>query len=275
MFALVSALMFLALLILAGLMTGNEPGATPHPVGWLPVSFLIVSVLPLTSASARRLHDVGLSGWYQVLGCIPYVGPLGIVILLAWPGMPRANRFGEVPPPPRDKPPERARQADPLAAERARLRERFGLPPESTSRAPAIAATPTFDDVGFLARLPWKIIAIFVAMEVLGVSGPGAWASNQFEFDFSWFTPVAGLICGGAGFFAARAAGSPALAGASVAVVDIAVGRSSKGFGQLPQLPDLPAGAFLSVLTMIGLLGALCGLAGGWLANPARVGAAT
>ena len=203
------------------------------------------------------------------------MGVLVLVIMLALPGKPGANRFGEAPPPARDEPPEPAERPDPLADERARLRARFGLPPEPSRQAPAIAATPTFDEVGFLARQPWKIIAIFVALEVFGVSGLGAWASNHFAFHFSSFTPLAGLMCGGAGYFAARAAGAPALAGASVAAVDVVVGFSSKGFGQLPQLPDLPAGPFLTMLTLISLLGAVCGLAGGWLAHRPLVGTAT
>ena len=57
MFVLVSALIFLGLFTFAGLMMGNEPGAKPHPVGWLGIIFMVLSLLPMISASTRRLHS--------------------------------------------------------------------------------------------------------------------------------------------------------------------------------------------------------------------------
>ena len=37
-------------------------------------------LIPVLSAAARRLHDTGRSGWWQLLGLIPLIG--GIVLLV-------------------------------------------------------------------------------------------------------------------------------------------------------------------------------------------------
>jgi uncharacterized membrane protein YhaH (DUF805 family) len=39
--------------------------------------------LPLFAAGARRLHDTGRSGWYQLFVLIPVVGGLLLLWLLA------------------------------------------------------------------------------------------------------------------------------------------------------------------------------------------------
>ncbi|HEX5819030.1 MAG TPA: DUF805 domain-containing protein [Gemmatimonadales bacterium] len=270
MFVLVSVLILLGLTVIAGLMTGSEPGATPHPVGWLWLSFLIVLLLPLISASVRRLHDVGLSGWFQLLGFIPYLGVLAEFILLAWPGTPGENRFGAAPPPPRDVALEPDKHPDSLASERARLQERFGLRTEPSSPATLAAAAPTFDAAGLLVAQPWLIIAAFAALEVLLVGALGSWIAERLGFNFGWLTPVSGLIYGAAGFASARAAGSPALAGAAMAVVSVTSLFLASGIGSVPELPvrDLPA--YLTTLVIVGILGMLASMGGGWIAERIR-----
>jgi uncharacterized membrane protein YhaH (DUF805 family) len=60
--------------------------------------FLAVVVFGL-AAAVRRLHDVGLSGWWLLVGFVPFVGSVIVLILLAWRGKPTENRFGPVPTP--------------------------------------------------------------------------------------------------------------------------------------------------------------------------------
>jgi uncharacterized membrane protein YhaH (DUF805 family) len=70
------------------------------------VSFLVslLLVIPGIAVTVRRVHDRGLSGWY-VPACalatlIPIVGVLiliGFFVLLALPGVPRANQYGADP----------------------------------------------------------------------------------------------------------------------------------------------------------------------------------
>lgn len=44
-----------------------------------------------------RLHDVGLAGWWAVVGAVPVVGTIASLLLAAWPGSREDNRFGAVP----------------------------------------------------------------------------------------------------------------------------------------------------------------------------------
>lgn len=48
---------------------------------------------PLIAAAARRLHDVGKSGWFVLLIFVPFVNILGLA-LLCMRGEPGPNRFG-------------------------------------------------------------------------------------------------------------------------------------------------------------------------------------
>ena len=41
----------------------------------------IVTLLPSIAVTARRLHDIGLSGWWQIVGFIPL---LGWAIMIYW-----------------------------------------------------------------------------------------------------------------------------------------------------------------------------------------------
>ena len=61
--------------------------------------FFIVSILyfiqifPLT---ARRLHDLNTSGWWQLITFIPF-GQLLMIGLIFYKGTPGANKYGEPP----------------------------------------------------------------------------------------------------------------------------------------------------------------------------------
>ena len=56
--------------------------------------FGLATLVPSLSAGARRLHDTGKSGWLQLLWLIPFIGWAVMVYLLAQPGEPAANRWG-------------------------------------------------------------------------------------------------------------------------------------------------------------------------------------
>lgn len=58
---------------------------------------VLALVIPGLAAGARRLHDTGKSGWLQLIGVIPFVGTLIVIYLMAQPGEPAANRFGNPP----------------------------------------------------------------------------------------------------------------------------------------------------------------------------------
>jgi len=53
-------------------------------------------LLPALAAGARRLHDIGKSGWFLLLGIIPLVN-FYLLYLMVQPSDPAANNFGEPP----------------------------------------------------------------------------------------------------------------------------------------------------------------------------------
>jgi uncharacterized membrane protein YhaH (DUF805 family) len=56
------------------------------------VSLLLI--LPAIAATARRLHDIDKSGWWQLVSLVPLVGWLVVLYWYLQPTQPQANRFG-------------------------------------------------------------------------------------------------------------------------------------------------------------------------------------
>jgi len=48
--------------------------------GLLSGIFLLVHLLPSIAVSVRRLHDIGMTGWWYLLVIIPIIGPLVLLI---------------------------------------------------------------------------------------------------------------------------------------------------------------------------------------------------
>ena len=64
-----------------------------------PLALLLLALIPASFCAAiRRMHDIGKSGWWLLIGLIPLIGGL---VLLYWflfdGGQPHANQYGAVP----------------------------------------------------------------------------------------------------------------------------------------------------------------------------------
>jgi uncharacterized membrane protein YhaH (DUF805 family) len=53
--------------------------------------------LPSIAVSARRLHDIGKSGWWQLLAIIPIIGWIIVIIWYCTNTKPGANQYGPDP----------------------------------------------------------------------------------------------------------------------------------------------------------------------------------
>jgi len=60
------------------------------------VLFLAI-FLPYLGVGVRRFHDIGMSGWWVLLGVIPILGLLALIFFYVRPGTPGENRFGPNP----------------------------------------------------------------------------------------------------------------------------------------------------------------------------------
>ena len=96
MFALVSAIISLVLGFidnLAGLQIAA--GNTAIPV--LTLLFELFILVPSLAVTARRLHDIGKSGWWILISLIPIIGEIVLFIFTVIKGNAGANKYGEDP----------------------------------------------------------------------------------------------------------------------------------------------------------------------------------
>lgn len=57
--------------------------------------FTLGSLVPSLAVAARRLHDLGKSGWWQLLAFIPLVGIIILIIWYATKGQDTENAYGQ------------------------------------------------------------------------------------------------------------------------------------------------------------------------------------
>lgn len=58
------------------------------------VALLLAIWIPLLSAGVRRLHDANYSGWWLLLGLVPF-GGIVVLLFLCSAGIPAGARFGD------------------------------------------------------------------------------------------------------------------------------------------------------------------------------------
>lgn len=64
------------------------------PLGYL---YSLAVLLPCLALGARRLHDTGRSGWWQLIGIIPLVGIIVLIVFAVQDSQPGENQFGPNP----------------------------------------------------------------------------------------------------------------------------------------------------------------------------------
>jgi uncharacterized membrane protein YhaH (DUF805 family) len=95
MFALFN---FLALLLFAGIdiVAWNITGDDTSTLFLFTASYLFAVQIPSLAVSIRRLHDVGKSGWWYLIGLIPIIGVIWLLILFVQKGDTETNKYGEL-----------------------------------------------------------------------------------------------------------------------------------------------------------------------------------
>ena len=59
--------------------------------------FVLASLCPSLAVSVRRLHDIGRSGWYLLVGLVPLIGPLFLIFWCLSDSQPETNKWGADP----------------------------------------------------------------------------------------------------------------------------------------------------------------------------------
>lgn len=61
--------------------------------------FSLLLLLPSVAVAARRLHDTGKSGWWQLIAAVPFLGGIVLISFLLRDSYPGANKYGPNPKP--------------------------------------------------------------------------------------------------------------------------------------------------------------------------------
>lgn len=87
------------LVVLAGLALDALLDRLDEPVAVfaLPALFLLATLIPGLAVTVRRMHDIGLSGWFSLVFLLPYVGSLILLVMTLMPSQKHENRWGPAP----------------------------------------------------------------------------------------------------------------------------------------------------------------------------------
>lgn len=94
---LITMIFYIPLLATGSLSDTNEPGAFFWLFYGLLMLYSFATLIPTLAVSVRRLHDIGKSGWYYLIGIIPIVGPIILLIWFFTEGNDFTNNWGEDP----------------------------------------------------------------------------------------------------------------------------------------------------------------------------------
>lgn len=93
MFTLFSVLIYIALMIIEGILgMGGEGG-----LGLLSSLYSLGVLLPSLGVAVRRLHDTNRSGWWLLIGLIPILGGIVLLVFMVLDSQPGTNQYGPNP----------------------------------------------------------------------------------------------------------------------------------------------------------------------------------
>jgi uncharacterized membrane protein YhaH (DUF805 family) len=87
--------LFVGALLVVDAMTGTMRGKAG--LGVLSGLSVLATLFPSLGMWVRRLHDTNRSGWWILIGFIPFVGPLIMLVFTLQDSEPSANQYGPNP----------------------------------------------------------------------------------------------------------------------------------------------------------------------------------
>ena len=98
MFALFNFIFIMIAMILDNVIGSTfKIGGRDLYYGYLYLLYALFVIIPGFSVLVRRLHDVGKSGWFFLIGLIPIIGSIWLLVLLCTNSQPGENQYGPNP----------------------------------------------------------------------------------------------------------------------------------------------------------------------------------
>ncbi len=66
-------------------------------LGFLGFIYAVATIIPALAVGARRLHDIGKTGWWQLVGLVPLIGLIILIIFFVMDSNPGDNQYGPNP----------------------------------------------------------------------------------------------------------------------------------------------------------------------------------
>ncbi len=94
---IISLVLYIPFLVFGGLSQTNEPGTFFWLFYGILMLYSFAVLIPSLAVAVRRLHDIGKSGLYYLVGIIPIVGPILLLVWFFTEGEGRTNQWGPDP----------------------------------------------------------------------------------------------------------------------------------------------------------------------------------
>lgn len=88
MFVLFNAIVLIALSLVEAIVGGP---------GILSGLYSLAVLIPSLAVGARRLHDTGRSGWWQLIALVPFIGTIVLIVFFVADSQPGTNQYGPNP----------------------------------------------------------------------------------------------------------------------------------------------------------------------------------
>lgn len=89
--------MFFLFNILIGVVIGIVGVMAPTLANAVLGLYILGTLIPGIAVTVRRLHDTGRSGWWILIGLVPFIGGLWMLVLTVLDSQPGDNEYGPNP----------------------------------------------------------------------------------------------------------------------------------------------------------------------------------
>jgi uncharacterized membrane protein YhaH (DUF805 family) len=90
-------IIFYVVCMLLDAILGTSAGNGDDGIGFLYLTYFLLTLIPSFALSVRRMHDIGKSGWMVLVSIIPIAGPIWLLVLTCMDSEMKTNQWGENP----------------------------------------------------------------------------------------------------------------------------------------------------------------------------------